>query len=149
MRKAYVFQLYRSKRLNHLHAQIDLGAQIYNHLIAVQKRYYRMYKGYIDYYRLKRHVTKLKRWKRFQHWKTLDAQAIQNIVLRIDQGYQKFFRKETKRPPTFRRRERYRSVTLSQSGWKYHGENRLSLFGRRYRFHGCRPIEGKIKTDTI
>jgi putative transposase len=57
-------------------------------------------------------VTKLKRLARFAHWKQLDAQAIQHIVWRIDQGYQKFFRKENKRPPTFRKRSKYHSITL-------------------------------------
>jgi putative transposase len=79
-RRALVFQLYRTKRLRHLHGKIDLAADIHNHLIALQKRYYRRFKGYIGYYRLKRHVTKLKRLARFAHWKQLDAQAIQHIV---------------------------------------------------------------------
>jgi putative transposase len=148
-RRALVFQLYRSKRLRHLHAKIDLAAEIHNHLIAVQKRYYRRFKGYVGYYRLKRHVTKLKGMARFAHWKQLDAQAIQHIVWRIDQGYQKFFRKENSRPPTFRKCSRYRSITLSQTGWRYEGGNRLWLFGRLYRFHQSRAIEGIIKTLTI
>src|SRR5437870_5837591 len=124
-RRAMVFQRYHSKRLRHLHAKIDLAAEIHNHLIALQKRYYRRFKGYIGYYRLKRHVTKLKRLARFAHWKQLDAQAIQNIVWRIDQGYQKFFRKENKRPPTFRKRSKYHSITLAQTGWRYEGNNRV------------------------
>jgi putative transposase len=148
-RRALVFQLYRTKRLRHLHAKIDLAAGIHNHLIAVQKRYYRRFNGYIGYYRLKRHVTKLKSMARFAHWKQLDAQAIQHIVWRIDQGYQKFFRRENRRPPTFRKRFRYRSITLSQTGWRYEGNNRLWLFGRLYRFHHSRAITGTIKTLTI
>src|SRR5438105_2793449 len=118
MRRAFTFQLYHSKRLRHLHARIDLAAQIYNHLIAVQKRYYRRYGGYVGYFLLKRHVTRLKGWTRFAHWRQLDAQAIQNIVWRIDQGYQKFFRHENTRPPTFRKRAKYYSLTLAQTGWK-------------------------------
>jgi len=69
----------------------------------------------------------LKRLARFAHWKQLDAQAIQNIVWRIDQGYQKFFRKENKRPPTFRKRSKYYSITLAQTGWRYEGNNRVCL----------------------
>jgi putative transposase len=148
-RRAMVFQLYHSKRLRHLHAKIDLAAEIHNHLIALQKRYYRRFKGYISYYRLKRHVTKLKGMARFANWKQLDAQAIQHIVWRIHQGYQKFFRKENRRPPTFRKRSHYRSITLSQTGWRYEGGNRLWLFGRLYRFHHSREIDGTIKTLTI
>jgi len=149
MRRAFAFQLYHNKRLHHLHTRIDLAAQIYNHLIAVQKRYYRRYGGYIGYFRLKRHVTRLKGWTRFAHWRQLDAQAIQNIVWRIDQGYQKFFQRENTHPPTFRKRAQYHSLTLSQTGWKYDGSNRLWLFGRLYRFHQSRAIEGTIKTLTI
>ena len=148
-RRAFVFQLYQSKRLRHLHSKIDLAAEIHNHLIAVQKRYYRRFHGYLGYYRLKRHLTKLKSWPRFAHWKQLDAQAMQHIVWRIDQGYQKFFRKENKRPPTFRKRVKYHSITLAQTGWKYEGDNRLWLFGRLYRFHQSRDIPGVIKTLTI
>jgi putative transposase len=149
VRRAFAFQLYRSKRLDHLHANIDLAADIYNHLIAVQKRYYRWYHGYISYFRLKRHVTRLKRQARCAHWRQLDAQAIQNIVWRIDQGYQKFFRQENKRPPTFRKRHKYHSITLAQTGWKYHGGNRLTIAGKPYRFHASRPLEGDIKTLTV
>lgn len=148
-RRAFVFQLYRTKRTRHVHAKIDLAAEIHNHLIALQKRYYRWFKGYIGYYRLKRHVATLNRMTRFAHWKQLDAQAIQHIVWRIDQGYQKFFRKENRRPPTFRKRSRYHSITLAQTGWKYKGGNRLWLFGRLYRFHHSRDVEGTIKTLTI
>jgi putative transposase len=149
MRRAFAFQLYTSKHLRYLHVQIDLAAEIYNHLLALQKRYYRRYKGYIGYFRLKRHLTKLKRQVRFAHWCTLGSQALQNIVWRIDQGYQKFFRKENKRPPTFRKRHKYHSITLAQAGWKYHGGNRLTIAGKLYRFHASRPIEGAIKTLTI
>jgi putative transposase len=74
---------------------------------------------------------------------------MQHIVWRIDQGYQKFFRKENKRPPMFRKRVRYHSITLSQTGWRYDGGNRLWLFGRLYRFHYSRDIVGTIKTLTI
>jgi len=42
-RRAMVFQLYHSKRLRHLHAKIGLAAEIHNHLIAPQKRYYRRF----------------------------------------------------------------------------------------------------------
>jgi len=148
-RRAFMFQLYQSKRLRHLHAKIDVAAEVHNHLIAVQKRYYRRFHGYLGYYRLKRHLTKLKRWHRFAHWRALDAQAMQHIVWRIDQGYQKFFRKENQRPPTFRKRAKYHSITLSQTGWRYEGGNHLWLFGRLYRFHHSRDLGGTIKTLTI
>jgi len=149
VRRTYIFQLYRSKRLKHLHRQIDLASEIYNHLIALQKRYYRRYHAYIGYFRLKRHVTRLKRLRRYAHWRQLGSQAIQDIVRRIDLGYQKFFRKENARPPTFRKRRKYRSFTLSQAGWKYLGDNRVQIGTHVYRFHRSRPLPAIIKTLTI
>ncbi|MBI4639258.1 MAG: transposase [Candidatus Tectomicrobia bacterium] len=149
VRRTSLFQLYRSKRLKHLHRQIDLAAEIYNHCIALQKRYYQRYGGYSGYYRLKRHVTKLKRLRRYAHWRQLGSQAIQDIVQRIDLGYQKFFRKENPRPPSFRKRHTYRSFTLTQAGWKYLGGNRLQIGASVYRFHRSRPLPKMIKTLTI
>ena len=49
--RAFAFQLYRSNRLRHLYAQIDVAAEIYNHVIAVHKRYYRRYGGYVGCFR--------------------------------------------------------------------------------------------------
>ena len=39
MIKTYCFELYNSKRNKHLHGLINLSAQIYNHCIALHKRY--------------------------------------------------------------------------------------------------------------
>src|SRR2546427_12571849 len=99
-RRALVFQLYRTKRLCHLHGKIDLAAEIHNHLIALQKRYYRRFKSYICYYSLKRPVEKFKRLTSFVRLEQVDAQGLQKNVWRIDQGVQKFFFKENKRTPT-------------------------------------------------
>ena len=159
MRKTFAFQLYNSQRLRHLHARIDLAAEVYNYFIAVIKRYYRLYKRYPGYHRLQNMLPKLKRRARYVHWKEVGSQVLQDIVRRIDQGYQRFFANIKARqaglttmivrPPTFRKRHKYPSITFTQAGWKYHGGNLLTIGGRRYRFHPSRPIEGTIKTVTI
>ena len=148
-RKTFAFQLYRTKREKHLHQCIDSAGGIYNHCVLLQRRYYRRFGGYIHYYRLKKHVTRLKKWNRFAHWNLVGSQAVQDIVRRVDLGYQKFFRKENKRPPKLRKRWKHRSFTLTQAGWAYAGGNLLSIGGIKYRFHQSREIEGKIKTLTI
>lgn len=43
MRKTFQYKLYQAKRNKHLHQQIDIAAGIYNHCIALHKRYYRLY----------------------------------------------------------------------------------------------------------
>ena len=92
----------------------------YNHLIAIPRNVIiGGSKATSATIHLKRQVTKLKGLARFAHWQQLNAQAIQSVLWRIDQSYQKFFRKENKRLPTFRKRSRYHWITWAQTGWRY------------------------------
>lgn len=155
MRKTYCFKLYRSKRNQKLHRQIDTAAAVYNHCIALHKRYYRLYKKHLTLFTLHKHITKLKRLPKFQHWKQLDAQAIQDIAKRIEEGYRLFFRnlraKSGRRsaPPSFRKRSKYRSITFKQTGWKLLEDNKLHIGKTTFRYHKSRDIEGTIKTVTV
>lgn len=155
MRKTYCFKLYKNRRNKHLHVQIDLASQIYNHYIALHKRYYRLHKKHIHLYALHKHITKLKRLPKFQHWRQLDAQAIQNIAERIEHGYQLFFRNikaESQRrvaPPSFRKRRKYKSFTLKQTGYKLLDGNQIRIGKRIFKYFKSREIEGRIKTLTI
>ncbi len=138
-------KLYRTKRTKHLDKLIGVAAEIYNHCIALQKKYYKVFGKYINKVRLQAHVAKLK--KIYPRWKTLDAQSVQDIVERIDFGYQKFFRKKNKRPPTFRGRRKYKSLTYKQTGWRV-DENQLTIQGIVYHFHKSREL-GAIKRIVI
>jgi len=155
MRKTYCFKLYMSKRNKKLHTKLGTASSIYNHCIALHKRYYRLYKKHLSLYTLQKHITKLKRLPKFQHWKQLDAQAIQDIADRIEKGYLLFFRniktKSTRRvsPPSFRKRSKYRSVTFKQTGWKLLGGNKIRIGKTTFRYHKSRDIEGTIKTVTV
>ncbi|MDR1915978.1 MAG: transposase, partial [Synergistaceae bacterium] len=88
--RTYSFKLYRSKRNKHLNRKINLAGAIYNHLIALHRRYYRRFGHSLGVYRLKNHITKLKRTKRFGFWNNLGSQAIQDIAERIDRAYKLF-----------------------------------------------------------
>lgn len=149
MRKTLTYKLYRSKRNKRLHHQINIGGVIHNHCIALHKRYYRRYGQYLKPNQLKRHLAKLKKLSKFAFWAELGSQAIQDIVERIDRGYQKFFRGENKRPPGFRKIIRAKSFTLKQTGWKLLGGNRLKIGGTIYKFSHSREIDGEVKTVTI
>ena len=154
-----MYKLYRSKRNTRLHHQINIGGVIHNHAIALHKRYYRMYKKYLPLSRLQAHIARLKKRPKYIWWSQLGSQAIQNILQRIDQGYQRFFqnlqdrtaKKTTQRvgPPTFRKVRHAKSFTLKQAGWKLLGGNRLRIGSAIYKFSQSRNIEGPIKTVTI
>ena len=77
--KTYKFKLYRSKKNKHLHQQINISGLIYNHCIALQRRYYRLFGTSLNAYALMKHITKLKRLPKYSHWIKVDAQATQDI----------------------------------------------------------------------
>ena len=118
-----------------------------------------MYKKYLSPSHLKAHIAKLKKLSKYAVWSQLGSQAIQDIIERIDKGYQRFFQylkdrtaKQTTQcigPPTFRAIHKAKSFTLKQVGWKLLGGNRLRIGSTVYKFARSRDIEGTIKTVTI
>ena len=104
-------------------------------------------------YRLQKHLTKLKKLPRFQHWNDLGSQVIQDVAERIDRSYRLFFRNRktgiVSSPPGFRSRRKYRSFTLKQAGWALVGGNRIRIGNTVFRFSKSRDIDGSIKTVTV
>ncbi|MGL5871490.1 MAG: RNA-guided endonuclease InsQ/TnpB family protein [Xenococcaceae cyanobacterium] len=163
--KTYQFKLYRHKRNKHLHRAINAASYIYNHCIALHKRYYRLFKRHLNKNQLMKHIAKLR--NKNEYWQLVGSQAVQDIIQRIDRAYQLFFKHHKKgvRPPNFtarqgnsevaseltrlRKRIKYRSFTLKQAGYKFVGENKLKIGNRIYKFCQSREKSGKIKTVTI
>ena len=141
--KSYKYKLYKTKKQRHLHKRVYMAGRIYNHIIALHKRYYRMTGKYISKYRMTKHIAKMRR-RRFPEWGIVGSQAIQNIVFRIDFGYQKFFKKENKRPPTFRKSSKFKSFTLTQAGWEL-GDGCVIIGKKKFKYFDSRPIEGAPK----
>lgn len=154
MFKTFKFKLYRSRKNKYLEIEIKEYAKVYNHCIALHKRYYRLYKRYLDKRKIKLHLTKLKRCKRFKFMQHLGSQAIQDVAERIDKAYMKFFRDLKKKkhtsPPRFKKLDKYKSFTLLQSGWKLNENDSIVVIcGKKYRYFNSRHTEGIPKTITI
>ena len=153
MVRTYKFKLYRSKKNKYLHQQIDIAGLIYNHCIALHRRYYRLFGKGINKFQLMKHLTKLKKLDRFSHWNLVGSQAIQDIVERIDKAYQLFFgnlkRKVRTSPPGFKKVKKYSSFTLKQAGWKLLNSNRIKIQGDIYKFSKSRDIPTNVNTVTV
>ena len=165
MIKTYCFKLYNRKQNKHLVELIELASEIYNHCIALHKRYYKLYSIHLDRNKLQAHIAKLKKTNRYKHWYELNSQAIQEITDRIERSYTLFFRNLKRKvkaaPPSFKRRSKYKSFTLKLRGYKllkakngqYNNNNKndnaIIIAGRKYKFFKSREIEGAIKTVTI
>ena len=151
--KTYKFRLYRSKQNKYLHQQIEIAGLVYNHCIALHRRYYRLTGKSLSQYDLMRHLTKLKKLPRYVHWQKVGSQAIQDIAQRIDRAYKLFFgnlkRKVKTAPPGFKKVKKYTSFTLKQAGWKLLEGNRVYIQGRIYKYSKSRDIPTSVKTVTI
>ncbi|WP_353930158.1 transposase [Okeanomitos corallinicola TIOX110] len=147
--KTLKFKLYEHKRSKHLKRMINAAGVIYNHCIALHKRYYRIWGKHLNCAKLQSHIAKLR--KRNSFWQLVGSQAVQDICQRIDKAYQLFFKHNKKgvRPPEFKKVKKYKSLTLKQAGYKFLGRNRVKIGKRVYQFWKSREIEGKIKTITI
>lgn len=150
MRASYKYKIYQSKRNKKADELFGLACWIYNHCIALHKRYYRLYHKSLNKYQLQKHLAKLKKQDKYQPWNRLSSQSIQQIAEKIDEGYKKFFKRQAKRPPTFKGRRKYHSITFKNTGWSLNGnEFVINSIGLRLRFFKSREVNGTIKTVTL
>lgn len=147
--KTLKFKLYSHKRNRYLKRSINAAGVIYNHCIALHKRYYRMWGKHLNCAKLQKHIAKLR--KRTPFWQLVGSQAVQDICQRIDKAYQLFFKHHKKgvRPPGFKKVKKYKSFTLKQAGYKFLGGNRVKIGSKVYQYWNSREIEGTVKTLTI
>lgn len=147
--KTLKFKLYSHKRNRHLKRVINVAGHIYNRVIALHSRYYRMWGKHLNLNKLQAHIAKKR--KRIKFWQQVGSQAVQDICERIEKAYRLFFKHHKKgvRPPNFKKVRKYKSFTLKQCGYKFLGGNRIQIGKRVYQFWNSRPIEGKVKTVTI
>ena len=154
MVKTFKFKLFHANRNKKLHNKINIAGLIYNHCIALHKRYWHLYHKSLNLYVLQKHITKLKKIKRFNYLKELNSQTVQDITERIDHGYKLFWsnlkHKKKTAPPKFRKIRKYKSITFKQTGWKLDEEHSLIYIQKqKYRYARSRDIDGKIKTVTV
>ena len=152
----YEFRLYDSKRVVHLDNILKECCFIWNHCLALQKRYYKFTKAitgkgeYISGYSMANHIAK--------RYKTtyIGSQSRQEIIERLDMSYMRFF-KGLSRPPKFKKTKHFSSF-LFKSGVGYKLENNeftlrkgRSRRGKDIVFKFCNPrtMIGKIKTVRV
>lgn len=153
IRKTYKIKLYSNKKNRFLREQITLSGKIYNHCIALHKRYYRLYGKMLPANKLKIHIAKLKRLPKYSAWKLVGSQAIQDVVERIDRTYQLFFSNKKRRVtcslPKFKKSRHYKSFTLKQAGYRLLPGNKIRIQGKDYSYFKSQEIAGTVKTVTV
>lgn len=151
--RTYKYKLYQSKKNRHLHNRINIAGIIYNHCVALHRRYYRLTEKHLNQYQLMKHITKLKRLPKYAYWNLVGSQAVQDIVQRIEKAYRLFFRNLKAgirtSPPGFKKVKKYRSITLKQAGWKLLDSNKIRIGDKTFRYSKSRELPETVKTVTI
>lgn len=151
----YKYRLYQSKRDRHLHDTITLAGRAWNHCIALHKRYYKLTGKHLNPYALMKHLTRLKRLPKYDWLALIPSQALQDIVQRIEKGYQLFFKTVRGeigikvRPPSFKKSRRYKSFTLKQAGYRFLDGNRIRIGKQVYKTVKDRELVGQPKTVSV
>lgn len=151
--KTYCFKLYNSKRNRRLLQQINIAGIVYNHCIALHRRYYRLYHKSLKKYQLQKHLVKLKSMKKYSFWEEIPSHAIQDITDRIFRAYAMFFsnlkRKVKSTPPKIKKVKKYKSFSYNMPGKNIIVGNVIKLAGEYYKFFKSREIQGQIKVVTV
>lgn len=142
---SYKYKLYRTPKTKHLDKLLREACFVWNHALALQKRYYRMFGKYIGANRMQKHFDK--RIKR----NILHSHTRQEILQRLDTAYQRFFKHLAKRPPKFRKAKDFTSIVFKGSGGYSLNGNVLTVnsIKKRFKFSLSRPYAGKVKTLTV
>lgn len=96
----YKYNIYHSKKTKYLDKMLRECCFVWNHALSIQRRYYKLFGKYISIGKMKKHFAK--RIKR----NLLHSQTTQEILERLDESYNRFFKRKSKRPPKFKRRAR-------------------------------------------
>ncbi len=151
--KTYKFKLYSNHGHRELHKTIDGHAFVWNHFVALCRRYYAIYGTYPGKKALMQHLTKLKRLPRYADWNQLPSQSLQDVIDRLDKAYAKLFSNGTssKRSgrPRLKKRKLYKSFTLKQAGWQILQSNNIRIGNRIYQYFKRRDILGTPKRCTV
>ena len=151
--KTYKLKLYHSKKNRKLEHQLRVASRVYNHCIALHRRYWKLFHKSLNKYRLQKHLAKLKKLPKYSYWQEIPAHAIQDIADRIDKGYKLFWgnlkRKKKTAPPKFKSWRKYHSFSYNMVGQGAIKENTVKVAGNKYKFFKSREIEGRIKLLTV
>lgn len=151
--RTYKFKLYNSKKNKKLKHQLWVACKVYNHCIALHRKYWHLYHKSINKFRLQKHLAKIKKMPRFQYWQDIPAHTIQDINSRIDNGYKLFWgnlkRKRKTAPPKFRAWRKYRSFSYDMVGKGVIKGNTIKIAKKKYKFFKSREVEGTIKLLTV
>jgi putative transposase len=142
------YRLYGCDKSRDLSELVTTANHVYNHVVALYRRFYRLYGKNPKSGAVKHHIAKLA--KRNPMWSLMGSQSLQEICERVEASYKEFFKKNGHGRPSFRKAALSGSFAFKGSvGYTLNGNSiRINKLGFRYRFKLTRDY-GLIHTVRI
>jgi putative transposase len=141
---SYKYNIYDSKNNKYLDRILGECCFVWNHALALQRRFYRLFKKYIPLGKMQKYFA-----KRINR-DLLHSQTTQEILERLDNSYKRFFKRLAKRPPKFKKRDMFKSFIFKQGGYTLNGNVfTINRIRKRFKFSYSRNYEGNIKQIRI
>jgi len=156
MFKRYQFRIYPTKsQEKHLRSVLLSCCNLYNYFLKQRIKTYKETGKGTTKFKQQKELTQLK--KKSNNLKSINAQVLQEVTVRLDKAYQNFFRRvkeglEKPGFPRFRNVKRYNSLTYPQNNgsWKSAGTNKIKLSGLGIiKIINSRSLQGLPKTCTV
>ncbi len=138
---SYEYKLYQTKKVSHLDKMLGGVAFVWNHALALQKCYYRVF----NIHGLQDHFAKqISRY-------LLHSQATQEILEHLDSAYLRFFKKKSTRQLKFKRTKNFSFFVFGlREGCKLEGHCfRINKIAKTCNFSLSRSHEDKIELISI
>ena len=154
--KTYKYQIREHPQNMRLGNMLEDLADIHNHFLRLENRYYRRYGEYAGRFRLQPHLTKLLQRTK-QHWAWIPRDTLDAVIIRLHLAWERFFNIAGAGRPKYKRKGRYRSAKF-QTGYKLEAarirlsfkawdgaSQRLKFDKRWFSFHHHRAWNGSIR----
>ena len=151
------FRIYPSHaQINILNNTLEQCRELYNYMLQQRIYAYRTGKN-VNYSSQQNEIPAIK--SMFPEYRNIYSQVLQDVARRLDKAYDNFFRRVKEKRngkniktgfPRFKSRDRYNSITYTQSGFRIldNGHLWLSKIGETRMFMH-RSVTGDIKTVSV
>ena len=144
----YKYRLYINKHTKELSQLVTTANSVWNHVVCLYRRYYKMYKKNPSTNQMQKHIAKLA--KHNQYWSKMGSQSLQEICQRVDATYKQFFKKIGKGRPNYHNPHKSGSFMFKgKVGYNLNGnEITINKINRTFKFKLTREY-GTVKNVHI
>ncbi len=130
----YKYRLYINKHTKELSQLVTTANSVWNHVVALYRRYYKIYGKNPSTNHMQKHIAKLA--KHNQYWSKMGSQSLQEICQRVDNTYKMFFKKIGRGRPNFHNIHKSGSFMFKgKVGYNLNGnEITINKINRTFRF---------------